>query len=51
MINNIKAISRKKEVENLENRLIQNSFDEDAEETRIERACRLISPIKPLEND
>lgn len=48
MINQIKDSFKRQEVANFENRLIRNSFDEDAEETRIERACRLISPIKPL---
>ena len=48
MINSIRLAKQKQEVENLENRLIQNSFDEDAEETRIERACRLMSPVKPI---
>ena len=48
MINSIRLAQQKQEVENLENRLIQNSFDEDAEETRIERACRLMSPVKPI---
>jgi len=48
MINEIRSACQKQEVTNLETRLIQNSFDEDAEETRIERACRLMSPIKPI---
>jgi len=49
MINEIKSAIRKEEVVNFENKLISKSYEDDVEETRIERACSLISPIKPLE--